>query len=121
MKKYVLSPLCSAFIVPGLGQVLNKRIFKGIILMAMVFVLFSAIVFDLVILIIFHINDMKNADVENIDNMIEKLFLEGDLSTLWILIIISIILWFYSIIDAFLGGLKIEREIKEHPGEILSR
>lgn len=120
MKKYLLSPLCSAFIVPGLGQVLNKRILKGLILMALVFILFIAITVNLTFLIISQLQDVQTADIEEVNNMIEKLFLQGDFSTFWVLLVISIILWLYSIIDAFLDGLKQERDRKENPDEILS-
>lgn len=115
MKKYILSPLCSAFVVPGLGQVLNQRILKGLILMALVFILFVAIIVDLVFLVISLLWDVQTASIEGTKNIIERLFLQGDLSTLWILIIISIILWLYSIVDAFFDGLKIEKGKKDNP------
>jgi TM2 domain-containing membrane protein YozV len=120
MKKYILYPLCSAFIVPGLGQVLNKKILKGLILMVLVFILFIAITVNLAFLIISQLQDVQTADIEEVNNMIEKLFLQGDLSTFWVLLIISITLWLYSIIDAFFDGLKQERDRKENPDEILS-
>ena len=42
MKKYILSPLCSAFIVPGLGQILNGHMKKGVIILSIVFILIVA-------------------------------------------------------------------------------
>ena len=38
MKKSIISPLCSALIIPGLGQVINNNIKKGLIILGIVFV-----------------------------------------------------------------------------------
>ncbi len=40
MKKAIASSLCSAFVIPGLGQILNKELKKGILLLGGVFLLF---------------------------------------------------------------------------------
>ena len=109
MKKYIMSPLCSAFVVPGLGQVLNQRILKGLILMALVFILLIAIIVDIVFLIFSLLWDVETVGIGGTYSIIRTLFLQGNLSTLWILLIISIILWLYSIVDAFFDGLKIEK------------
>jgi TM2 domain-containing membrane protein YozV len=42
MKKSITAPLCSGLVIPGLGQVLNGQLRKGLILMGSVFVLFVA-------------------------------------------------------------------------------
>lgn len=115
-----MAPLCSAFIVPGLGQVLNKKILKGLILMVLVFILFIAITVNLVYLIISQVRYIQVEDIENVSSMMVKVFLRGDLSTLWVLLIISLILWIYSIVDALIDGLKIERSSGSSPDEILS-
>jgi len=120
MKKHIKSSLCSAFIVPGLGQVLNNRILKGLILMALVFILIIAITVNIIFLIIVRIPYVQAEDLENIYKMISKAILQGDLTTFWILIGISAILWIYSIVDAFIEGLKIEKGSKENPDETLS-
>lgn len=120
MKKHIQSSLCSAFIVPGLGQVLNNRILKGLILMALVFILIIAITVNLLLLIIVRVHYVQAEDVENIYKIISKVFLQGDMTTFWILIGISAILWLYSIVDAFIDGLKIEKGLRGNPDEILS-
>jgi TM2 domain-containing membrane protein YozV len=117
MKKYILSPLCSAIIVPGLGQVLNKRVLKGLIIMGLIFILFIMITIKLALLIL---EAMKSQDIYTLNDLIEVRSLKGDLSGLWIMVALFVILWIYSIVDAFLEGLKIERQIKENPDEILS-
>jgi TM2 domain-containing membrane protein YozV len=40
MKKLLLAPLCSALIIPGLGQIMNQEIKKGALLLGAVFLLF---------------------------------------------------------------------------------
>ena len=35
MKKAVIASLCSAFIIPGLGQILNNNIKKGLVILAL--------------------------------------------------------------------------------------
>jgi TM2 domain-containing membrane protein YozV len=117
MKKYILSPLCSAIIVPGLGQVLNKSVLKGLIIMGLIFILFIMITIKLALLIL---EAMKSQDIYALNDLIEVRSLKGDLSGLWIMAALFVILWIYSIADAFFEGLKIERQIKENPDEILS-
>jgi TM2 domain-containing membrane protein YozV len=117
MKKYILSPLCSALIVPGLGQVLNKRILKGLIMMGLIFILFVMITVKLALLVM---EAIKSKDIYAINDLIEIRSLNGDLSSLWIMVAFFVILWIYSIIDAFFDGLKVERQTKENPDEILS-
>ena len=116
MKKYILSPLCSAIIVPGLGQVLNKRIIKGLIIMGLIFILFIMITIKLALLTL---EAMKSSDIYALNDLIEIRSLNGDLYCLWIMVAFFVLLWLYSIIDAFFDGLKIERQPKENPDEIL--
>jgi len=112
MKKYIVSPLCSALVIPGLGQILNNRIKKGVIIMSLIFILFIAITVKLAFLVI---SQIKNADIDAINNLIENTLLNQDLSTLWVLIILFLILWLYSIVDAFIDGMNIEKIVKGEP------
>jgi len=116
MKKYILSPLCSAVVLPGLGQVLNKRILKGFIIMALVFVIFIALTVKLALVII---AEMKMGDMEGLNKLLENKLPVDDLSGMWGMIILFIAIWLYSIVDAFIDGMKIERSLKEKPDEIL--
>lgn len=109
LKKYILSPLCSAVVVPGLGQVLNNRLKKGVIMMALTFILFIAATVKLVLLVM---AQLKGADIDAINNLIEHKLIDQDLSTLWGLITLFAIIWLYSIIDALIDGIRIEKEIK---------
>jgi len=42
MKKSIAAPLCSGLVIPGLGQILNQQIRKGVLLMGLVFLPFCA-------------------------------------------------------------------------------
>ncbi len=116
MKKYILSPLCSALIVPGLGQVLNKRLMKGLIIMGLVFILFVMITIRLALLIM---EEMKARDIYALNDLIEIRSLNNGLTGLWIMVAVFIALWLYSIVDAFIEGLRFEREMKKNADEIL--
>lgn len=49
MKKILLAPLLSAFVLPGLGQVINRQFRKAGLLMAAVFLLFLTLVFKIIV------------------------------------------------------------------------
>ncbi len=40
MKDYIKAPLLSGLVLPGLGQVVNQQIIKGLVLMALITVIF---------------------------------------------------------------------------------
>jgi hypothetical protein len=106
VKKYILSPLCSAVVVPGFGQVLNGKAKKGLILMSLTFILFIAATVKLVLLIT---AQLKNADIDAVNNLVENKLINQDLSSLWILVALFVILWLYSVIDALIDGIRIEK------------
>lgn len=107
MKKYILSPLCSAFVVPGLGQVLNEQIKKGLLLLGLVFILLVTAAVRLAMIIN---RPTAGTDRTTIDLRIipEKMISEGP-SLLGILVLCFALLWIYAVIDAFWAGWKIER------------
>jgi len=83
MKKAILSPLSSAFVIPGLGQIINQHLKKGVCILAGTFVLFIAA------LIKFYQILSAALEAENMNP-----------SELWI----------YSVLDAHLTGKKIDRK-----------
>jgi len=106
MKKSILSPLCSAVIIPGLGQVLNHQIKKGLIILGIVFLLFIAGTVKLALVI----NSlMEKLTIDRLDStaVLENLR-TWDLSVLWPLLTAFGIVWVYSVLDAFLQGRKID-------------
>ena len=108
MKKYILSPLCSAIIIPGLGQIINQSIKKGLCILSFVFVLFILAVVKL----FFLMNSLfRGVEMDGFDSLIIMEKLQGEsLLLLWVLLILFAIVWIYSVLDAFFTGKKIERQ-----------
>jgi hypothetical protein len=108
MKKYVLSTLCSAFVVPGMGQILNRDLKKGGILMGSVFVLIVAAAVK-VALIVKHMVEAGKIRPDHSATILERLDGE-DFSALWVLVIAFTLIWLYSVADAYLRGRKLEQQ-----------
>jgi hypothetical protein len=108
MKKYIISTFSSAVIVPGLGQVINGQVKKGLIYMGLVFIIVIAFVIKMtkIIMAILPRLDLEKVNVEAIRQKIDF----TDYTVLRIITYIFLALWIYSIIDAFIIGLKIEKE-----------
>ncbi|MFC1867264.1 hypothetical protein ACFL0H_03930 [Thermodesulfobacteriota bacterium] len=104
MKRYILSPISSAIIIPGLGQLLNNQLKKGLIILAIVFLLFVGGVVKLMFIANSLLTDpaIKRLDSEIIIQKFD--------SFLWVLITAYAVIWFYSILDAFIEGRKINKE-----------
>jgi len=108
MKKYILSPLCSALITPGLGQIINHHLKKGLIVMAIVFLLFIAGTVKLILIIS---SLLRGQAIDRLDSIVIMERLQGeDFSTIWVLLILFGIVWLYSVLDAFREGKKIDEE-----------
>ena len=108
MRRQIISSLCSAFIIPGLGQILNYQVKKGLFLLGAVFILFlgGTVKLALIINSLFSTNAIANLNTEIVMNNLKG----EDLSTVYGLIIIFGCLWLYSILDAFWYGRKIDRD-----------
>jgi len=104
MKKYILSPLCSAFIVPGLGQILNGHMKKGVIILSIVFILIVAGFLELILTMYPVFTQSGDALYLSGDTM-EKLKGE-DYSPLAYFVIVFAIIWLYSVLDAFWVGIR---------------
>lgn len=111
MKKYITATFCSAVIVPGMGQVINGQIKKGLIHMGIVFVIISAFVIK-VIKILIPILPVLNPEKNIREAILEKIDFT-DFTVIRVISYIFLLLWIYSIIDAFIIGLKIEKEKNE--------
>ena len=111
MKRYILSPLASAIIIPGLGQLLNNQFKKGLIILAIIFLLFVGGVVKLTLIVS---SLVTNQAMERLDSEIIIQRLEGmEFSLLWVLITLYVVVWLYSILDAFIEGRKIDKERDE--------
>jgi uncharacterized metal-binding protein len=114
MKKYILSPLCSGLVVPGLGQILNKEIKKGLLILCAVFIIFVMGVVKLVFVIKSLLNQSPTADPMV---LMESVKAEHFLS-LWILAGLFAVIWLYSVVDAFLAARRLESRKREKlPGD----
>ncbi len=113
MKKTILSPLCSAFIIPGIGQVINQHVKKGVVILSAVFVLFLAFVIRLYGIINALMKD-GTINLDDPDAIMRKLRAE-DPYVLCLLLMAFVILWTYSVLDAFLAGRKLDQlEKRDH-------
>ena len=104
MKKYILAPLCSAFIIPGLGQIMNQELKKGALLLGAVFLLLVLTTVRLFFI------------VESLLSQpgIAPLSLSRLLERLDILLILGAfgVLWVYAVADAFFKGWSLEHRAK---------
>lgn len=108
MKRSVLAPICSAFIIPGAGQVINRQLGKGLALIGAT----TVIILVLVVKIIMDLsNVMSRIPLDKIggDEM-APLIIEGmrgrNMTTLLIIVLIGFALWVYGIVDAYINGRK---------------
>ncbi len=110
MKQQILSTLCSGLIVPGLGQILNRHIKKGIALLAIVFILFIAGTIQLAVLSTALLEGQALYQLNTVTIM--QRLQDADLSGLWVLVSIFAIVWLYAVLDAFWGGRRLDNKNK---------
>ncbi len=106
MKKSIISPLCSALIVPGLGQVINGQIKKGVVLCLSVFAILVCAIIDIYVLIKASLEGL--AINELYPEMVIQRFKQQDHTLLWLLFFLFVGIWLYSVIDAFIEGRKLD-------------
>jgi hypothetical protein len=108
MKKYILASLCSAFIVPGLGQIINQNLKKGVFILSLVFFLF--IVGTIKLFFILQ-SAIAEASTGRLNTASIREGLQGkDFTLLWLLLGLFAMVWVYSILDAFWVGKRMERQ-----------
>jgi TM2 domain-containing membrane protein YozV len=108
MKKSIAAPLCSGLVVPGLGQILNQQFRKGLIILGLVFVLFVAGAVKLAFLI----NSLTR--VRDLAEISQTAALSrGDLFLVAGIAAAFLILWVYSVVDAFWVAFQAERSDRE--------
>ena len=110
MKKAILSPLCSALVIPGLGQIINQHLKKGsCILFALIVLLVAGIV-----ILSRLINAIQKAEMINPSHspyITDRLRAAG-FSAFWHLIVAFGLIWLYSVLDAYLTGRKLDQNGK---------
>lgn len=108
MKQYILSPVCSAFVVPGLGQVLNHNLKKGGIILGIILILIVSATIQIALILKSVFKEMEPG-LYPLEKYLERIMQE-DLSIVFYLIVAFAVIWVYSVADAFLVGLKIEKQ-----------
>jgi TM2 domain-containing membrane protein YozV len=107
MQKAILSPLCSGLVIPGLGQIINQDLKKGIIILCAVFALFVAGIVRL-LQIIHSVFRSGYTDLSDSQVLMARLGAE-DPTMLWVLGVAFTILWIYAVVDAYMGGRKVDQ------------
>ena len=107
MKQYILSPVCSAFVVPGLGQVLNQNLKKGGIILGIILILIVNATIQIALILKSVFKEMEPG-LYPLEKYLVRMMQE-DLSFLFYLIVAFAVIWVYSVADAFWVGLKIEK------------
>ena len=106
MKKSITAPLCSGLLIPGLGQILNQEMKKGLILMGLVFLVFVAGTVKLA----FIIKSMTSPlDLEETSHLAQ--LSGGDLLFMAGILGAFAIVWVYSVVDAFWVAFQSERSV----------
>jgi hypothetical protein len=113
MKKAILSTLSSAFVIPGLGQVINQDLKKGGCILSAVFVLFLTGVITIYLRVnsILKTEESTSTDFAVIVDTLRK----ADFSPLWYLLAAFVSIWLYSVVDAFLKGRKLDQLRERNP------
>jgi flagellar biosynthesis protein FlhB len=108
MKKSITAPLCSGLVIPGLGQILNQQIGKGLILLGSVFLLFvaGAVKLAFIITSLSRFRDLTETPQT-------AAFSRGDLFFMAGILGVFAILWVYSVVDAFWVAFQAERSARE--------
>jgi len=108
MKKAFLSPLCSALIIPGFGQLLNEDIKKGVLLLLSTLI---PVVAGLVTLYHKVSTAVKQAGPGPYHlNLIIKKVEHTDCTLLWLILSGLVAVWIYSIVDAYIEGKKTDKK-----------
>ena len=113
MKKAFVSPLCSAFIIPGLGQILNESLRKGVSILIAVFALLFLAALGM-FRAVRSAMEQPDGSYTAPSGLLDGLRAE-DFSFLWYVLIVFAVLWIYSVVDAYVEGRKRDRLEKKEP------
>jgi len=117
VKKAISAPLCSGLIIPGLGQIINQDIKKGLALLACVFVLFivGAVKLYLIMSDAFQSAAAQELTAEAVYHHV----LSADFTAIWIVAVLFVLAWAYAVADAFVRGRRIDNAFEDTPHESL--
>ena len=117
MRHSIIAPICSAFILPGLGQIINRQLMKGIGVIVAITILFLAILVKFVL-------DLSAVMSEVLD---QTMFISGkhlpqiiaglrarNLTPLYVLLLLGVMVWAYSVFDAYIQGRRFQTPPEEN-------
>jgi TM2 domain-containing membrane protein YozV len=109
MKKKIVAPFLSAFIIPGLGQLVNGQIAKGSMLLGGVTILFALIVFK----VLFDITKALNTIPDprwgpELAEQVAMALARQSHTVLFLLVLAFGCLWAYSVVDGYRTGKKLD-------------
>ena len=107
MKKAFISPLASGLVIPGLGQVLNHQLKKGVVLLLVTLGLFVALLVQLYSIINFMIKHPRLYPFS--PDGIMKALADYHPTALFAVIAGFVALWIYSVVDALIYGIKVDQ------------
>lgn len=101
-----MSPLCSGLIIPGLGQIINQDLKKGLLILGGVSAVFIAGIIELVCLIrsVFR---SGAGDITDPEVIMDRIRIQ-DVTLLWALVAVFVLLWVYSVVDAYIKGREMD-------------
>lgn len=113
MRRSLMAPLCSAFVIPGLGQAINQQLKKAAMLLAGVLVVLVAGVTWLVRVL----NRLAAAPADLPHNAaaLNERLTPADVRLLQVLVAVFAALWVYSVADAYVHGRRRDRERHSTP------
>ncbi|RJR24908.1 MAG: hypothetical protein C4582_03895 [Desulfobacteraceae bacterium] len=118
MKKALFSTLLSALVIPGLGQIINHRPIKGLIILGLVTVLFLGGIFSLYLALVEAMTTQPAGHVHSLS--LNLILHEADMIFPVLFGTAFITLWLFSVVDAFRDGRKLEQKENRTANEILS-
>ena len=108
MKRALLAAVSSAFVLPGLGQVLNRQVVKGFLIM----MVFTILLITAILTAFFETMDVMREAAFPIGpgDTILDVFVKGlttrDLTGFWAALGLMGAVWLYGVGDAFFYGLR---------------
>ena len=110
MKKSIAAPLLSAFVVPGLGQLINRQIAKGALVLGAVTALFVFIVFKVFYDFTQALNTIPDPQLNlELYQQVSQAMVQQSHTLLLVLTLLFTALWAYSVVDAYAVGKRIDR------------
>lgn len=115
MKRAVIAPLCSALVIPGLGQLINRQPGKATLLILGV----SAVLLVAVFAILYKFNAaVASASLSGVPEgqlmatAMETMRSQGLGALAWLAGLYALV-WLYAVVDAARWGLRLDRQAKE--------